>query len=67
MPRSTREYLIRFYEQARNNYDRCLETFKKMHEIYDPDYPDHADFIEQITGMTITLQDLLTKFRQEMM
>jgi len=67
MPRSTREYLIRFYEQSTNHLDRTLFSLKKMHEIYDPNYPDHSAFIGELAGMVITLQELLTKFRQEMM
>jgi len=67
MPRSTREYLIRFYEQSINHLDRTLFSLKKMHEIYDPNYPDHSAFIERMSGMVIILQELLAKFRKEMM
>lgn len=67
MPRSTREYLIRFYDQCDNNINRTLETLKKMHDIYDPNYPDHVAFIQQLSAMFIQGQELLTRFRKEMM
>lgn len=67
MPRSTREYLLRYYEHILNDFERSLSNFKAMHDIYDPEYPDHACFVHSMALNVMSLQELLIKFRQEMM
>lgn len=67
MPRSTREQLIRFYDQANNDLDRCLSNLYKMYDIYKDGYPKQTTMIEQIAGMVVNLQALLKQFRDELM
>lgn len=67
MPRTVREYLLRFYTATQNDLDRALANLKRMSEIYEPQHPEHTQFLEEMAKVLIQLQGLLTDFRNNKM
>jgi len=65
--KSTRERLLKFHAQAQNDLERCLRNLKAMYDIYDPDYLSNCTQLENISRVVITLQELLEKFKIELM
>jgi len=67
MPRSTREWLLRWYDQAQNDLRRCQVNLGRMFETYDPDYPEHAAVVLQLTEAVQEISEILRRFRYEKM
>ncbi len=67
MPKKTRDILIRHAEQAQNNLGRFIDTMGKMYEYYHPSHPDHATKCVELSKVAIELNELLERFRREMM
>ncbi len=63
MPHSTRDNLIRMYEQTQNDLDRALTNIQKMTELYGKIKPEHTKYLEMIAGSIIITQDSLKIFR----
>lgn len=63
MPRSNREYLLRFADQADNDLDRALEKIGRMKEKYAELHPDHAKFCELVMIQIAAPQAQLKEFR----
>ena len=67
MPRTNREYLLRFHGALVNDLDSALGYLKRMSEMYSPEHPEHTEFLEGIAQVIIKLQELLTDFRTNKM
>lgn len=67
MPRNTREYLLRYADQADNNMDRTIEKLREMAETYGDTHPDYTKFITLIAQQQIMIQDQLREFRHNHM
>lgn len=67
MPKSTREQLIRLYEQAQNDLDRCLLNLQKMTATYGSDYLRQTTMLGEIACMLGMIQKLFKQFRDELM
>lgn len=67
MPRTVRERLIRFHDQAQNDLDRASVNLRNMANVYENKHPSHLTMIEQITRSVVQVKTLLRRFRDEMM
>ena len=67
MPRTNREYLLRYADQADNDMDRALERVLKMKDIYGETHPDYAKFCELIAIQQVAIQTQLKDFRHNHM
>lgn len=67
MPRSQREYLLRYADQALNDLDRSLEKLKKLEEIYQDTHAEHAELIARVAQMIIMVETVLQDFRDNHM
>ena len=68
MPRSTREQLLRFHEQADNDLDRHLENLRRMAATYEPVHPEIAKQVRQMSAIVIQYQqNVFHRFRDEVM
>ncbi len=67
MTSATRRDLLRMADAASNAQERSAKQLKKLHETYDPDYPDLALQAQLLATQALTLRDLITRFRQENM
>ena len=67
MPRSSREYLLRYADQADNDLDRALEKLQKMATKYGDTHPDYAEFCKLVARQISTAQIQLKDFRHEYM
>lgn len=67
MPRTTREYLLRYADQSIAAYDKIMERLLMIQVEYKENYPDHAKAIEFIAQETLRLQETLQMFRDEVM
>lgn len=67
MPRSTREYLLRYADQAINDFDRALYKLKQLSDTYGEDYPEHQTAVTLIATQTLEIQEALQLFRSNVM
>ena len=67
MPHSTREYLLRFADQAKNDLERASSNLQTMAEIYGEQKPDHAHFLLALVTALARLYELLDEFRKNRM
>lgn len=67
MPRTTREYLLRYADEALNDLQRALENFQAIIDIYQPVHPEYATGFQAMFDMVSQVKDLLTSFRQKFM
>lgn len=67
MPRRKREYLLRWWSQAVNDLERCQENLRRLYEIYQDGYPEHADVVIVVVSTLKEAQKTLERFRQDMM
>lgn len=67
MPRSTREYLLRYADQALADYDRALNRLGLLSEAYGETHPAYKQAVENLIGMTVMVQETLRDFRQRFM
>lgn len=67
MPRSTREYLLRYADQALGDFDRALNRLSLLGEAYGEEYPNYRKAVEMISKSTIMAQEQLRDFRQRFM
>ena len=63
MARGTRETLRSKIESAILAQTKTLKALQDMHKIYDPDYPEHMEYIEHHAAATINLQEQMKWFR----
>jgi len=67
MPRTNREYLLRYADQADNDMDRALERLLKMQTMYGETHPEYAKFCELVALQITTAQAQLKDFRHNHM
>ena len=67
MPRSTREYLLRYADQADNDLDRALQKLKQMSDTYGETHTDYRDFVDLVATQLIMIQKQLSDFRHDHM
>lgn len=67
MPKKNRDILIRHAGQAQNNLGRFIDTMGKMYEFYHPSHPEHATKCLEFSKVALELEELVGRFRREMM
>lgn len=67
MPRTNREYLLRYADQADNDMDRALSKLKALSDMYEPGHKLHHEFMNLIAIQLVTIQRQLKDFRYKHM
>ena len=67
MPRTIREYLLRFHTATVHDLDRAMINLKRMSEIYEEQHPEHTQFLNEMATVLIRIQELLEDFRANRM
>ena len=67
MPRSTREYLLRFADQAKGNLERASSNLQTMAGIYGDRKPEHTQFLLALVTLIARVYELLNEFRKNRM
>ena len=67
MPRSTREYLLRFADQAKNDLERASSNLQTMAGIYGDRKPEHKAFLLMLVTLLARVYELLDEFRKNRM
>ena len=66
MGKSARDRILKFYEQADNDYDRALINLRKLAEIYAPGHSRQHAMIMAVVISTAQVQDVLKNIRSEL-
>ena len=67
MPRSTREYLLRFADQAKGDLERASSNLQTMAGIYGDRKPEHKEFLLGLITLLARVYELLDEFRKNRM
>jgi hypothetical protein len=67
MPRSTREYLLRYADEATHDLDRALTNLLALKLAYCEVHPDYAQAVELIMILVRQAQEFLTEFKAKRM
>ena len=67
MPRKTREYLLRFADEAHNDLDRALMNVAHLAETYRDHHPDMSEQLDAIGQVIVQTQEVLDQFKKERM
>lgn len=67
MPRSTREYLLRYAEQIEGDCDRIVQKAHKIIDTYTDNNPNHQQFFVQVGEVALQLKEMVDGFRREFM
>jgi hypothetical protein len=67
MPRSTREYLLRYADEATHDLDRALTNLLALKIAYGDIHPDYAQAVELIMILVRQAQEFLTEFKAKRM
>lgn len=65
MPRTTREYMIRYCEQGLNNIERALESIAKMLELYGDGYAEYKEPLYAVMASLAVTLEVLQQFRED--
>lgn len=66
MPKSNRDKVLKKYDQADNDLDRCLTNLRDLSEIYKPAHSKHYAAVMSIAEMVILVQTTLKNIRQDL-
>ena len=67
MPRNTREYLLRYADQATNDLERSLERIGKIADTYRETHPINAQAFEQLGIIIAQAHEFLITLRDNNM
>jgi len=67
MPRSTREYLLRYADEATHDLDRALTNLLALKLAYGEVHHDYAQAVELIMILVRQAQEFLTEFKAKRM
>ncbi len=66
MTETTRETLLRTYDQAGKDLDRCLGNLRRLERVYEPAHPMQHSMIVTVTQSVLEIQRLLRRIRKEL-
>lgn len=70
MPRTTREYALRYADHAINDMDRTLENLQKLADLYPEDHPTYSKYkagFEVIASMIMQAKEFTETMRNNFM
>lgn len=62
-----RKDLLRMADSAANAQRRSARQLLALYNVYNPDYPDHADMVQTLGKSALELEKLILQFRTENM
>ncbi len=66
MTETTRETLLRTYDQAGKDLDRCLGNLRRLERVYEPAHPMQHSMIVAVTQSVLEIQKIIQRIRQEL-
>jgi len=63
MPRTTREYALRYAEQAINDLERCISRLIMLRELYGEGYENYQSFCDINAELVKTAKENLEIFK----
>ncbi len=66
MAKSNRDKILKKYDQADNDLDRCLSNLRDLSETYKPAHPKQDAAIMSVVMSVLTVQNTLRQIRQDL-